>query len=285
VTLRLTGRKRPAHERQGARQPLKRLKMRKGHEVRVQLSVVADAAGVAGAAVALQLSCCRQKVLTPAGPLGVVGGRACRAIVAMGGADLREEETEEEEEEGVEEEEQQVSVPKRSKRLTITLRRDEGDGSLGFALAGNNQVDILVQPSALTTTRSPIAASFSPSLKPHCKPAWTRTRTTHPRPNHNAQVTAVHAGGLAASAGLLVGDSIVEVNEKDPGTEPFASLLPRDETVAIRLRIVRMVEAPAFLALPAPAATTVALHSPPPLDNSLVKRVVFYRFPLEGWLP
>ena len=113
--------------------------MRKGHEVRVQLSVVADAAGVAGAAVALQLSCCRQEVLTPAGPLGVVGGRACRAIVAMGGADLREEEMEEEEEEGVEEEQQQMSVPKRSKRLTITLRRDEGDGSLGFALAGNNQ--------------------------------------------------------------------------------------------------------------------------------------------------
>ena len=35
-----------------------------------------------------------------------------------------------------------MSVPKRSKRLTITLRRDEGDGSLGFALADNNQVDI-----------------------------------------------------------------------------------------------------------------------------------------------
>ena len=77
----------------------------------------------------------------------------------------------------------------------------------------------------------------------------------------------MHAGGLAASAGLLVGDSIVEVNEKDPGIEPFASLLPRDETVAIRLRIVRMMEAAAFLSLPAPAATTstVALPSPPPL--------------------
>ena len=97
----------------------------------------------------------------------------------------------------------------------------------------------------------------------------------------------MHAGGLAASAELLVGDIIVEVNEKDPGIEPFASLLPRDETVAIRLRIVRMMEAAAFLALPAPAATTstVALPWPPPLDNSLVKRVVFYRFPLEGWLP
>ena len=118
MTLRLTGRKRPAHERQGSWQPLKRLKMREGHEVREQLSVVAAAASVAGAAVALQLSCYRQEVRTPAGPLGVVGGRACRAIVAMGGADLHEEETEEEEE-GVGKEEQ-VSVPKRSKRLTIT---------------------------------------------------------------------------------------------------------------------------------------------------------------------
>ena len=73
----------------------------------------------------------------------------------------------------------------------------------------------------------------------------------------------MHAGGLAASAELLVGDIIVEVNEKDPGIEPFASLLPRDETVAIRLRIVRMMEAAAFLALPAPAAatSTVALPS------------------------
>ena len=71
------------HERQGTRQPLKRLKMRKGHEVRVQLSVVADAAGVAGAAVALQLSCCRQvrSCRTPTGPLGMVGASASRAIV------------------------------------------------------------------------------------------------------------------------------------------------------------------------------------------------------------
>jgi len=30
--------------------------------------------------------------------------------------------------------------------------------------------------------------------------------------------------------------------------------------------------------------STVALPSPPPLDNSFVERVVFYRFPLEGWL-
>ena len=190
MTLRLTGRKRPAHERQGSWQPLKRLKMREGgHEVRVQLSVVAAAAGVTGAAVALQLSCCRQEVRTPAGPLGGVGGRACRAIVAMGGADLHEEETEEEEE-GVGKEEQ-VSVPKRSKRLTITLRRDEGDGSLGFALADNNQVDI-PEPNPSPTKRphhDRIAnrSFLLPLAQTHSNPAWTRTRTMPPRPNHNAR--------------------------------------------------------------------------------------------------
>ena len=204
---------------------------------------------------------------------------------------------------------------------------------------------------------------------PHPRP---RTRTTAPALT-NGQVTAVHAGGLAARAGLLVDDRIVEVNSKDTGIETFASLLPKDETRPIRLKIVRMVEvaanewptsllpdgvgslraptqpaAPAavgtrcvakfccpgcgaalrhefqagalvgattctecsrplkvrlpprrpFLSLPAPsaaagtassaiaaAATTsrVALPSPPPLDNSFIERVVFYRFPLEGW--
>ena len=318
MTLRLTGRKRPAHEGPGARQPPKRLKMREVREVRVQLSVVA---GTAGAAVALQLSCCRQvrTCRTPTGPLGMVGARASHATVAVGGADLQEVETEEEDEDEEEEEEREAekAVRRRSKVLTLTLMRDEGDGSLGFALAGNNQV------------------------------------------------TAVHAGGLAASAGLQVDDRIIEVNAKDTGVEPFASLLPKDETLPVRLKIVRMLEtqtaAPAavdthcvatfscpgcgaalrfefetgalveatmctecstplrvrlpprrpFLALPAPAAiaatassapapapaaatavssptaaattSTVALPSPPPLDNSFIERVVFYRFPFEGW--
>ena len=51
----------------------------------------------------------------------------------------------------------------------------------------------------------------------------------------------VHKGGLAAKAGIQVGDKITEVNGKDCGMESFASLLPKDKTRPITLRLARPV--------------------------------------------
>ena len=56
------------------------------------------------------------------------------------------------------------------------------------------------------------------------------------------EVTAVHKATPAFEAGLLVGDVVREVNGKDTGLEPFASLIPKDKTKPIKLRIVRVVE-------------------------------------------
>ena len=54
-------------------------------------------------------------------------------------------------------------------------------------------------------------------------------------------VTAVHKGGLAAKAGIEVGDKITEVNGKDCGIDSFASLLPKDKAQPIKLRVTRAV--------------------------------------------
>ena len=54
-------------------------------------------------------------------------------------------------------------------------------------------------------------------------------------------VTMVHKGGLAAKAGIQVGDKITEVNGKDCGMESFASLLPKDKAQPIKLRLARPV--------------------------------------------
>ena len=55
------------------------------------------------------------------------------------------------------------------------------------------------------------------------------------------QVTAVHKGQLGAKEGLLVGDMITEVNGKDTHIESFGSLLPKDKTKPIKIKVTRMV--------------------------------------------
>merc|ERR1740133_695737 len=54
-------------------------------------------------------------------------------------------------------------------------------------------------------------------------------------------VTAVHKGQLGAKEGLLVGDMITEVNGKDTHIESFGSLLPKDKTKPIKIKVTRMV--------------------------------------------
>ena len=106
--------------------------------------------------------------------------------------------------------------------------------------SSNPTVAPIPTPTLISTLslRFDLTLSLTLTRNPHPRP---RTRTTAPALT-NGQVTAVHAGGLAARAGLLVDDRIVEVNSKDTGIETFASLLPKDETRPIRLKIVRMVE-------------------------------------------
>merc|ERR1719491_2513432 len=55
------------------------------------------------------------------------------------------------------------------------------------------------------------------------------------------QVTAVHKGGLGAKEGMKVGDMITEVNGKDTHIESFGSLLPKDKTKPIKIKVTRMV--------------------------------------------
>ena len=54
-------------------------------------------------------------------------------------------------------------------------------------------------------------------------------------------VTTVHKGQLGAKEGLLVGDMITEVNGKDTHIESFGSLLPKDKTKPIKIKVTRMV--------------------------------------------
>ena len=56
------------------------------------------------------------------------------------------------------------------------------------------------------------------------------------------QVTAVHKGQLGAKEGLKIGDIITEVNGKDTHIESFGSLLPKDKTKPIKIKVTRMVE-------------------------------------------
>ena len=56
----------------------------------------------------------------------------------------------------------------------------------------------------------------------------------------NGQVTAVHAGGLAESAGLRVNDKITEVNRQDAGVQQLSKLLPKDKMLPITLKVVRL---------------------------------------------
>mmetsp|Transcript_5521 Transcript_5521/g.17774 ORF Transcript_5521/g.17774 Transcript_5521/m.17774 type:complete len:222 (-) Transcript_5521:355-1020(-) len=56
------------------------------------------------------------------------------------------------------------------------------------------------------------------------------------------QVTAVHKNGAGEAAGLEIGDLITEVNGKDTHLDSFGSLLPKDKTKPIKLRVVRLFE-------------------------------------------
>ena len=58
----------------------------------------------------------------------------------------------------------------------------------------------------------------------------------------NNHVTAVHAGGAAAEAGILIGDVVMEVNGKDTSMDSFGSLLPKDKSTPIKLRLLRYVK-------------------------------------------
>ena len=58
----------------------------------------------------------------------------------------------------------------------------------------------------------------------------------------NNHVTAVTAGGAAAAAGTLVGDIVVEVNGKDTGMASFASLLPKNPSLPLKLKVLRYVK-------------------------------------------
>lgn len=53
------------------------------------------------------------------------------------------------------------------------------------------------------------------------------------------QLTAVHPGGAGEAAGLQVGDWIAEVNGKDLLFGSFGSLIPKDLTAPIKLRVER----------------------------------------------
>ena len=61
------------------------------------------------------------------------------------------------------------------------------------------------------------------------------------------QVTAVHAGGAGAVAGLEIGDVVTEVNGKDTHLDSLGSLLSKDEAKPMKLRIQRF-----FMARPPP---------------------------------
>ena len=93
------------------------------------------------------------------------------------------------------------------------------------------------------------------------------------------QVTAVHKNGAGEEAGLEIGDLITEVNGEDTHLDTFGSLLPKDKTKPIKLRVVRLFEAclllcPPPLALPLPfsrlpgQAVRIAEPRRPPLSPS-----------------
>ena len=73
------------------------------------------------------------------------------------------------------------------------------------------------------------------------------------------QVTAVHKNGAGEAAGLEIGDLITEVNGKDTHLDTFGSLLPKDKTKPIKLRVVRLFEARLLL----PPRPTPPLSRPP----------------------
>ena len=47
---------------------------------------------------------------------------------------------------------------------------------------------------------------------------------------------------IGAKEGLKIGDIITEVNGKDTHIESFGSLLPKDKTKPIKIKVTRMVE-------------------------------------------
>jgi hypothetical protein len=55
-------------------------------------------------------------------------------------------------------------------------------------------------------------------------------------------ITAVHAEGAGAKAGLQVGDMVTEVNGKATHMATFGSLLPHDKAQPVKLRLKRFVE-------------------------------------------
>ncbi len=73
----------------------------------------------------------------------------------------------------------------------------------------------------------------------------------------NNEITKIVKKGLADGVGMKVGDRILEVNGKDTGLEAFAKLLPKDKSVPLKLRLVRMVEVDE-------AAEEVPTAPPPP---------------------
>ena len=56
------------------------------------------------------------------------------------------------------------------------------------------------------------------------------------------QITAVHAGGAGAIAGLKVGDVVNEVDGKSVHLASFGSLLPKEKDAVITMRVRRFVE-------------------------------------------
>ena len=55
-------------------------------------------------------------------------------------------------------------------------------------------------------------------------------------------VTKVNPGGAAEKEGMLVNDVVTEVNGKDTSMDSFGSLLPKDKSAPIKLRIMRFVK-------------------------------------------
>ena len=56
------------------------------------------------------------------------------------------------------------------------------------------------------------------------------------------EITAVHADGAGAKAGLQVGDLVTEVNGKATHMSTFGNLLPQDKAQPVKLRLKRFVE-------------------------------------------
>ena len=78
----------------------------------------------------------------------------------------------------------------------------------------------------------------------------------------NNQITAVHAGGAGAKAGLAVGDAVTEVNGKSVHLASFGSLLPKDKAAPIKMRLQRVVEADVGTATAADGKTPAGGKAP-----------------------